>query len=345
VTHSRRTMLSLLPAALVTACSATRSGTASSDGATPVRPATPSVTPSTTSGTTPPGDVLGSVDPWLPPDGEAHLTLKRLVTDAVEAIGSWSEPEGALTAAARARGLGLGLPPEVVDSFGELLEPAAVAARTQVVYPQLGGLTATESSIMTVVSQELLMSDGSRHERGNVLDVRLAAREGVWAVRGVVPTAPVVPIAPGGATPSEAARRVLEHPRLVLPPSAAADVMAGGVDDSILSVLAGLADRHDLQVQVFYDGHPTNVFGTDRASRHSQGRAVDIVQVDGVWVNDPSMPRATLEAVMILAGQLGATEIGGPFDVNGPGRGYFTDAVHLDHLHVAVGVGVPPAAP
>ncbi|MCY7402630.1 MAG: hypothetical protein LH477_17055 [Nocardioides sp.] len=87
------------------------------------------------------------------------------------------------------------------------------------------------------------------------------------------------------------------------------------------------------------------MFGTDRASRHSQGRAVDLVRVDGIMVTDPAMPRETLETVTTLAGRLGATEVGGPFDLNGPGRGYFTDAVHLDHLHVAVRDGGLPAVP
>lgn len=344
MTHTRRTALSLLPVALMTACSASDPEGASGDGATPVRPVTPSGTPSTTPPPPSPRPTLGPVQAWQPPEGEAHLAIKRLVTDAVEAIGSWSEQDGAMAAAAHARGLGLGLSAEVVDTFGELLEPAATAARTAVVYPQIGGLTATGSAVMIVVTQELLMSDGTRHERGNVLDVRLASDGGVWSVLGVTPTAPITAIAPG-APVTQAAQRVLEHPRLVLPPSAAADVMAGGIDDSVLTVLAGMADQHDLQVQVFYDGHPTNVFGTDRPSRHSQGRAVDIVRVDGLWVNDPAMPRATLEAALTLAGQLGATEVGAPFDLNGPARGYFADAVHLDHLHVAVGPGASPAVP
>ena len=139
--------------------------------------------------------------------------------------------------------------------------------------------------------------------------------------------------------------RVLGHPRLALPAPAEADVRSGRIDDGVLAVLAGLADEHDLQVQVLYDGHPVNVFGTDRVSRHTQRRAADIVGVGGYLVSDPNLPRELLNRVMVRAGELGATEVGGPFDLNGPGRGYFTDPVHLDHLHLAVGDGVAPASP
>lgn len=342
MTPTRRTVLALLPAALLTACT-TPSGADPGDGATQVEPVEPSTAaPGPASGSDAPRLSLDPVEPWREPPGEAHLAIKRAATDAVEAIGGWTDRAGATADAARARGASLELPAEVVDTFAELLEPEAVAATIEVVYPQIGGLTSSEASVMTVVSQRLLLRDGTRDERGNVLDIRLARQGKSWVVQGVTPTAP---LPSAGGPLSEPAQRVLDHPRLVLPPSAAADVRTGAIDDSILAVLAGLADEHDLQVQVFYDGHPTNVFGTDRVSRHSQGRAVDLVRVDGVMVTDPAMPRETLEAVMTLAGKLGATEVGGPFDLNGPARGYFTDAVHLDHLHVAVGLGVPPAVP
>jgi uncharacterized heparinase superfamily protein len=96
---------------------------------------------------------------------------------------------------------------------------------------------------------------------------------------------------------------------------------------------------------VLRTGHPREVFGTARTSNHTHGRAVDVWRVDGRPVVDPATPRALLRDVMVRAGRLGATEVGGPFDVDGPGRGFFTDDVHRDHLHVGLTPGRRPARP
>jgi hypothetical protein len=117
------------------------------------------------------------------------------------------------------------------------------------------------------------------------------------------------------------------------------------VDDALLAILDRLAAAHVLDVTVLRTGHPREVFGTGRTSNHTRGRAVDIWRVDGRPVVGPGTPRALLREVMVLAGRLGATEVGGPFDVNGSGPGFFSDDVHRDHLHVGVTPGRPRARP
>lgn len=72
---------------------------------------------------------------------------------------------------------------------------------------------------------------------------------------------------------------------------------------------------------------------------------MDIWRIDGALVVDPSTPRDLLAAVMTKAGQLGATEIGGPFDLNGERPRYFTDDLHKDHIHIGVTEGGLPAVP
>ena len=98
-------------------------------------------------------------------------------------------------------------------------------------------------------------------------------------------------------------------------------------------------------IAVFYDGHPPHVFATDRVSNHHVGRAVDIWAVDGRTVASLRGDTAFLDPVLVLAAQLGATEIGSPYDRNGPQGGYFTDDAHQDHLHVGVSAGRPAVVP
>jgi hypothetical protein len=58
---------------------------------------------------------------------------------------------------------------------------------------------------------------------------------------------------------------------------------------------------------------------------------------------DPAISRILLTQVMVRAGELGATEVGGPFDLNGERSGFFTDIVHQDHLHIGITPGKPQA--
>lgn len=264
--------------------------------------------------------------------------MKSAAAAGLVAAGTWEGRDGGSPAAVAGR-----LQAAVVPSgIGALTSTTAVQSTLEVVYPQTTGIDGERAGVIMLARQVLREPNGQNVSREVVLDVRLAAPGGgAWSVVDVVATPP---LAPAGLV-SAAAQRVLDHPRIALPDPARADIGTGRIDDGLLTVLAGLGDAFAVQVHEVYTGHPVHVFGTDRVSRHHQGRAVDVVALDGVAVSSPQMPRDLLAGAMAAAGALGATEVGGPFDLNGSRRGYFTDVAHLDHLHIAVGAGVPPAVP
>lgn len=70
-------------------------------------------------------------------------------------------------------------------------------------------------------------------------------------------------------------------------------------------------------------------------SNHTEGRGADIWAIDGqpvVSLRDPTGPIPGLVQGLV---NVGATEVGSPFDIDGPGGASFTNEVHQDHLHVA----------
>lgn len=167
---------------------------------------------------------------------------------------------------------------EVVAGIAALTSAEAPQATLQVLYPQTTGISTDRAGVIALVRQVLLAPDGTSVERELVLDVRLRPGPGAtWVVSQIVPTSP---LPPGGVLTPTAAK-VLQHPGVVLPGPARADIETGRIDDGILTVLAGLGEQFVIGVHEIYDGHPVHVFGTDKPSRHSQGRAVDVVSVDG----------------------------------------------------------------
>ena len=92
-----------------------------------------------------------------------------------------------------------------------------------------------------------------------------------------------------------------------------------------------------------HTGTSHTVFPSARRSNHAVGRAADIRLIDAAAVVDPATPDALLADVMRRAGELGATEVGGPVDLDGPGTGFFSDPAHQDHLHIGISEGRAPA--
>lgn len=283
---------------------------------------------------------LPTVSPWAPGPGEVQPEIKAVAARLVEVAGTWGEGAGSLESAA-GRLSAAGFDPALVATLSRLLDDHGERAVVDILYPQYGGLTAAEASVMVALEQALVGGDGTRSVRGMTLDVRLAPSATGWSVVAVGPDQP----AQGPGSPTPLGEAVLANPRVVLPADARVDVSSGTVLDPVLTVLDGLAQDHTIEVLTFSTGHPVNVFGTDRQSNHSRGRAMDIWRVDGALVVDPSTPRDLLATVMTKAGQLGATEIGGPFDLNGERPRYFTDDLHKDHLHIGVSEGRSPAVP
>lgn len=361
---SRPAAVLLVAAALLTGCSVSTSGASPTGDAsgTPSERAAASASPtSSATGAGPSGAPAAAEAPattevpaatgapvtlpaapaWSAGPGEVQPEVKLAATRFVELAGTWAGQAGSVPEVEQ-RLAAAGLPPGLASAVAPLADDAAVAASVEVVYPQYGGLTDDLASVMVVLRQQLLPAGGPATSREVILDVRLRRGEdGGWAVTGVDPGLPLAPDRP----PTPLAEQVLANPAVRLPGPARADILAGRVEDPVLAVLQELARDHVVDVLVTRSGHPTNVFDTDRVSNHTIGRAVDLWRIDDQLVVDPGTPRELLSEVMLAAGRAGATEVGGPFDLNGEGRGFFTDPVHADHLHLGVTPGRPPAVP
>lgn len=267
--------------------------------------------------------------PWVPSPRETQPQLKQRAALAVQTIGTYDVGDGTPEAAA-SRLASAGLPPTLGSSAGSLLGPNR-ASSARVVYPQIGGLTATGASVMVVTEINTQDTDGRRSRSTRVVDVRLTRGAGRWEVAAIASDGQGP--APTG-TPTAGTTELLEEERVELPGSAVADLRSGHTDPRVVDLLVRLATKWRLSVSVLSTGHPPNVFGTDRTSNHTAGRGVDIWAVDGIPVIDQQRSPA-LTALVNEALALGATEIGAPFDNDGRGGTMFTNEVHLDHLHLA----------
>lgn len=233
-------------------------------------------------------------------------------------------------AAASDRLVSAGHSPALSDAAGSLLRPAVASAAT-IVYPQLGGLTATTASVMVVARVATKDAAGTEEVFTRVVDVRMALKDAVWRVATVATDGSGPPAV---ASLPPALTDLLADERIELPDSARADIRSGTTDLRVATLLTTLSQRWRLSVAVLATGHPPNVFETNKVSNHTAGRGVDIWAVDGVSVAELG-DSPTLRAVVDAALQAGATEIGAPFDTDGAGGKVFTNDVHLDHLHLA----------
>lgn len=261
------------------------------------------------------------------PRGDVYQNAKALAGRTVQRLTSYPPGTSARMLAAR-------LPASVRKTPGlrERLEPLSdpvSGSRGRVVYPQLGGATATAASVMVVVRQQRLPPDGEATTETRTFDVRLRRAGGPWQLADIASV--------GGrpiARPrrlSGAARAVLDSARIDLPDSARWDIHRGAVDERLLRRMKEMADTVPYSVTVLDAGHPTSVFETDRRSAHSSGSAVDVWKVAGQRVvrqRGRGSPAHAL-ARRLLDG--GATQLGSPWAL---GRGSFTDVVHQDHLHL-----------
>ncbi|MFE0155841.1 hypothetical protein ACFWY5_52520 [Nonomuraea sp. NPDC059007] len=257
---------------------------------------------------------------------EPARPVKRAAVAYLEALFTFGAGEGSL-AASRARMAALKLPVGPVTRAAGQLDGEAAGA-IQMIYPQLGGLTADRASIMAVV--RLSRQRGPELvTRTRTVDVRLAKRVKGWTVTGLASLGGTAPRDAESGTP---ARRVLASGRIVLPDSARWDVQAGRIDDRVLRMLLRLSREHRISVAVLASGHPAKVFGSMSTSNHTRGRAVDIWAIDGRRVaahardKGPNPARTLMETAI----RYGSDEVGGPWAF----RGAFTDAVHQDHLHI-----------
>jgi hypothetical protein len=330
---SRRAFLALLAGAgagVLTACqagaTARPSSTRSSSGLSgqgQTAGSTPSASaPTPSTGT---GQDLPAGRPWVAQPGEVEPQVKAVATGVVRACASWAAG-GAGLAAARRRVARLGQNPDVVSAFAPLTG-TEVAASCRIVDAQYGGILATTSSVLVVLDQWRLGSDGVVRPGGTTVDVRLALTGGRWLVVAAYPAHPGAEL----PQPPTLARQVLANDRIRLPYAARADLATGAIASSVMEQLLAMADRWVVDVSVVRSGHPFYVFGTSRPSDHPKGRAVDVWALDGKALVRPVNHGLAVDG-MRLAVARGAYNVGGPVLLSGPQ--YFSDRTHQDHIHL-----------
>ena len=286
-------------------------------------------TPSST--TVAPPATLPPSAPWVPSAGEPAPEAKELASQVVEAIGTYGVGEGTLEGT-RQRIAVLSAVPEVANTAGPMLAPGA-ASVLQVVYPQLGGLTADSASVMVVARHTTLPAGADQAVSvTRTIDVRLESTPQGWRVTQLASVGGTPPPQP---MPSALGQQVVDHPGIDLPDSAVWDIQAGRVSDVILQRLLELAAERTVSVTVLATGHPHEVFGRASVSNHTVGRGVDIWALDGIPVAMQRGDDSPLIEVVkgLIAG--GVTEVGSPWDLDGPGTASFTNTVHHDHIHLA----------
>lgn len=305
--------------------------------------------PGGTAGTATP-TALPSVPPYQPVPGEVFPNAKTVASRFLEALTTYergADPVGVVDRALQP----VAAPSLDVAVVRERAAPLLVAeaqASGQVIYPQLGGLVplgggATYAVVMAVVRHSLLADDGEERTATRTIEVRLRVVDGQWRVEelGSVGGDPV----PRPKRLPAAATRVLDDPRIDLPDSGRWDIHADKIDGRVLATMAELAERTPYAVTVISNGHPYNVvdgFG-DRVSNHAQGRAVDVWALDGVPMVQQRGKRDSLAFQMleqlIVPGP--ADEVGVPegWDLDGPVRRLFDNAVHDDHFHIGFRTG------
>lgn len=301
---------------------------------------TPSFLPSPRQSPTPPPPP--PIPPlYTPPVGEALPNLKRAAGRLAQALATYAPTDP----------MESGLPAGYVGSPGDLrlvTAPLRVAdrfSRADVETVQYGGLapvsgSATFGVCMVVLRQTLFDSESRR--KATVLrtfDLRLRLRTGNWLVEDVASVGGSAIAKPAGL--SATAQRVIDDDRIVLTDTARWDIYTGKISPALLDVLVRLSDIATLQVTVLKTGHPRLVVDGRRpapVSSHFRGRAVDIFGIDGAPVS--RAPSAAVRGVVEAARGLTAVrQLGVPdgYDLDAGKRRIFSNLVHADHLHVAVG--------
>ena len=264
--------------------------------------------------------------------GESFPVLKRLAVEVAlrltsyDASASPSRIAAAVTSdPARRRAL--------VSALAPLFHHGAVSTGS-VVYPQMGGATSDRASVMVVVRQSYVVS-GRHVTQTRILDVRLFRSASGWHFDALA-SAGGTPVA-RPATLTAAERSVVDNPRILLPDTARWDIYRGRISPVLLQLMARIAQRTPIAVTVLETGHPYDVFGTGHASLHSSGRAVDINALGNVHVvSSRTAGSPAYRLVEWLLAQPQVSQVGSPWDLDGSSNRSFTNAVHLDHIHVSV---------
>ena len=297
-------------------------------------PATTTTTPVATTTTTPP---TTPVD-WQPyparymvPSTESAHEAKQVAVDFATWLTTYEEHTDH---EARPHVYASGPGVDLLAAASEPLTYAGSWSRGEVIYPQLGGLKNGRVSVMVVTRQTVGIGAEAEFSVVRTLDIRLALGEFGWEFAS---------LDSAGGTFDRLEDLTLAHAvardeRIEMPDSARLDILSGRVSPLLLEVMAEMADRTPYGVVTITTGHPHHVFETDRLSHHTMGRAVDIYRVgDRLVIDDHERDSATWALVVWLYDHPDVHQVGSPWDLDGEGdRRSFTDAVHQDHIHIAV---------
>jgi cell wall-associated NlpC family hydrolase len=145
-----------------------------------------------------------------------------------------------------------------------------------------------------------------------------------------------------GGAPSPGALALLENKNVVLDGHGIADIKAGRIDPRVVAVLTKLSEDHKITVSCMCSDHPTLTAGGS-VSNHHFGRGMDIAAIDGKPVNAANpIARAVAGELSSLDPNYRPDEIGTPWPISSK-LGYFTDADHSDHIHVAFKQAIDPS--
>lgn len=257
---------------------------------------------------------------------ETHPAIKLVANRVALALATYSANESSEDLAAR-------LPADLA-AYAEALHVPESWSSGRIIYPQLGGLLPDSASVMVVLEQTIGSADGVRRQI-RTLNVEVRRHRGQWRFERLVSSGGT-PVLPATGL-SAAALAVLSDPRIELPDSARWDIAAGRVDPTLLAVMIRLADRVPYGVTAFSTGHSWEIFGTPRQSDHSRGLAVDIYRIgDRQVIDDRGHGSITEGIVSWLYEQPEVARMGSPWALDGFGGRSFTNALHQDHLHIAV---------
>lgn len=267
---------------------------------------------------------------YVVPDSEAAPEAKQLAVDIAQWLTTYEADEDHESRLTTLPVLSGGL------TLGEAAGPLIYSgqwSRGEIVYPQLGGLRNNRASVMVVTSQTVGSGSQAEFTVVRTLDIRLVMGGEGWEFDY---------LSSAGGTFDNVGDLTLAHavaadPRIEMPDSARLDILSGLVSPVLLRVMADIAEQTPYGVVVLATGHPHHVFETDRTSHHTTGRAVDIYRVgDRNVIDDRHQGSATRALVEWLLQHPDVRQVGSPWDLDGSSSRSFTDAVHQDHLHVAV---------
>ncbi len=277
-----------------------------------------------------------SPDQFDPSPNEVQADAKRLGAGVAYQITNYGPDSSVIELAA-----GVTADPARADALAS--EAATVHhpgmwSRGTIEYAQLGGHLDDRISIMVVVQQELGAEGTTDAERAETrtMDVRLVrGASGAWEFEELA-SAGGQPVArPADLSPLAAS--LVDDPRIDLPDTAIWDIYSGYTDPALLEAMLDIAERTPYSVIVVKTGHPHNVFGTDRVSNHTVGRAVDIHEVDSELVIDSHDETSSIYALSEwLVSRHDIREFGSPWRFDDAIAHNFTNEVHHDHLHVGV---------